>query len=98
MIQVIQFVLQIIIEDIIMITLRLDQKLETDIQTTATMMGLSKSELIRISVAEFIQKQKKPNAWELGDELFGRYASGDGNLSVNRKALVKEKIKAKIKR
>jgi hypothetical protein len=80
-----------------MITLRLDQKLETDIQTTATMMGLSKSELIRVSVAEYIKKQKKPNAWELGTELFGKYASGKGNLSVDRKALIKEKIKAKHK-
>lgn len=81
-----------------MITLRLDQKLETDIQITATMMGLSKSELIRVSVAEFIKKQKKPNAWELGSELFGKYASGKGNLSINRKELIKEKIRAKRKR
>ncbi|MEE9336762.1 MAG: ribbon-helix-helix domain-containing protein [Methylococcaceae bacterium] len=81
-----------------MITLRLDQKLETDIQAMATMMGLSKSELIRVSVAEFIQKQKKPNAWELGAELFGKYASGKGDLSVNRKALMKDKIRAKQNR
>lgn len=81
-----------------MITLRLDKKLETDIQATATMMGLSKSELIRVSVTEFIQKQKKPNAWDLGTELFGKYASRDGNLSANRKALIKEKIRAKQKR
>ncbi len=81
-----------------MITLRLDQKLETDIQITATMMGLSKSELIRASVAEFIKKQKKPNAWELGSELFGKYASGKGNLSINRKELMKEKIRAKRNR
>lgn len=81
-----------------MITLRLDQKLETDIQATATMMGLSKSELIRVSVTEYIQKQKKPNAWDLGTELFGKYASGDGNLSSNRKAIMKEKIRAKQNR
>ena len=79
-----------------MITLRLDQTLETEIQTTATMMGLSKSELFRVSVTEFIQKQKKPNPWELGRDVFGKYASGDGNLSANRKALMKEKIKAKL--
>ena len=81
-----------------MITLRLDQKLETAIQSTATMMGVSKSELIRISVTQFIQKQKKPTPWELGRDLFGRYASGDGNLSQNRKAIFKNKIKAKQKR
>lgn len=78
-----------------MITLRLDQKLETEIQTTATMMGLSKSELIRISVSEFIKKQKKPNAWELGSQLFGKYESGEGDLSLNRKERVKERIRAK---
>ncbi len=81
-----------------MITLRLDQTLETEIQTTAAMLGLSKSELIRVSVTEFIQKQKRPDPWDLGNDLFGKYASGDGNLSVNRKAIMKEKIKAKHKR
>lgn len=81
-----------------MITLRLDQKLETEIQTTSRMLGLSKSELIRISVAEYIKKQKKPNAWELGENLFGQYASGQNHLSVNRKALLRDKIKAKQNR
>lgn len=81
-----------------MITLRIDQKLETEIQITAEMMGLSKSELIRISVAEFIKKQKIPNAWELGSELFGKYASGEGDLSIHRKERIKEKIRAKHQR
>ena len=81
-----------------MLTLRIDQKLETDLLATAKMMGVSKSEVIRLSLSEFIQKQKKPNSWELGSDLFGKYASGDGNLSVNRKAIMKEKIKAKRNR
>ena len=79
-----------------MITLRLDQKLETEIQATATMLGVSKSELIRRGVSEYIKKQKKPNAWELGSDLFGKYASGKDDLSENRKTHIKGKIRAKL--
>jgi len=78
-----------------MITLRLDQKLETDIQATATMLGLSKSELIRRSISDFLAKLEKPSPWVLGNELFGKHASGRNNLSKNRKILLKEKIQAK---
>lgn len=81
-----------------MLTLRSDEELENAVKTTASQMGISKSELIRISVSEFIKKQQKPSAWELGNEFFGKHASGKGDLSVNRKALLKDKIKAKIER
>ena len=80
-----------------MLTLRLDEKLENQVKTTASQLGISKSELIRISVSEYIQKQQKPNAWESGKDLFGKHASGKGDLSTNRKILMKEKIKAKLK-
>ena len=81
-----------------MLTLRLDKNLENQVKTTASQLGISKSELIRISVSEYIQKQQKPNAWELGNELFGKHASGKGDLSANRKTLMKEKVKAKHQR
>jgi hypothetical protein len=35
------------------------------------------------------------SAWELGNELFGKYASEQSNRSKDRKAILKEKIKAK---
>lgn len=78
-----------------MITLRLDQELENNIKNVATNMGISKSELIRKSIAEFMKSIEKPTPWELGNELFGRYASNVTNLSQNRKSLIKAKIKAK---
>jgi len=78
-----------------MITLRLDQELEKNIKSVAINMGISKSELIRKSITEFMKNIEKPTSWELGNELFGKYASGVTNLSQDRKALVKEKIKAK---
>ncbi|MCF6255372.1 MAG: ribbon-helix-helix domain-containing protein [Gammaproteobacteria bacterium] len=77
-----------------MITLRLDPKLEKTINDAAHRLGLSKSELIRKSVTEYINKLEKPSPWELGNDIFGKYASGQDNLSKDRKALFKEKIRA----
>jgi len=78
-----------------MITLRLNPELEKTINDTAHRLGLSKSELIRKSVTEYIVKLEKPSAWELGNDIFGKYASGQNNLSKDRKALLKERIRAK---
>ena len=78
-----------------MITLRLDQELEKNIKNVAINMGISKSELIRQSIAEFMKSVEKPTPWELGSELFGKYASNVTNLSQDRKSLIKTKIKAK---
>ncbi len=78
-----------------MITLRLDEKLEKTINDAAQRLGLSKSELIRKSIIEYTDKLKKPSPWELGNDFFGKYASGQDNLSEDRKVLLKEKISAK---
>lgn len=78
-----------------MITLRLDPALEQAVNSTAKNLGLTKSELIRQSINDYLARLKQPNAWEAGEDLFGKYSSGLGNLSVNRKELIKNKIKAK---
>lgn len=78
-----------------MITLRLDPKLEETINNYARQMGVSKSELIRRSIAEYLDKLEPPTAWELGHDVFGKYASENTNLARDRKALVKEIIEAK---
>ena len=78
-----------------MITLRLDKKLEQQVNNTAKNLGLSKSELIRKSINEYLGKLKQPSAWEIGEDLFGKYSSGLGNLSSDRKELVKSKVRAK---
>ncbi|MCW7754461.1 CopG family transcriptional regulator [Desulfobotulus sp. H1] len=80
-----------------MITLRLDPNLEKEISTVAKNLGLTKSDLIRKSVIEYLGKIENPNAWELGKDYFGRYSSGMENLSVDRKMILKEKIRAKRK-
>lgn len=80
-----------------MITLRLDQQLEQLLKNTAENLGVTKSELIRRSILDYIGRLKTPNAWETGQDLFGRHASGRSDLSAERKELVKEKIRAKRK-
>lgn len=78
-----------------MITLRLDPELDKIVSNTAKNLGLTKSELVRKSLVEYISKLSNPNAWDTGKDLFGKYASGQEDLSSNRKTLLKEKIKAK---
>lgn len=78
-----------------MITLRIDKNLERTITITAENLGLTKSELIRKSILAFIDTLDPPNAWDVGQDLFGKYASGIDSLSSNRKALLKKKIRAK---
>ena len=80
-----------------MITLSLDPKLEQKMSNTAKNLGLSKSELVRKSLVEYLGRLSKQNAWEAGHELFGKYSSGNGNLSTDRKEILKEKIRAKRK-
>ena len=80
-----------------MITLRLDPNLEKKISTVAKNLGLTKSDLIRKSLIEYLGKLENSNAWELGKEFFGNYSSGQKNLTVDRKTILKEKIRAKRK-
>lgn len=80
-----------------MITLRLDPQLEQTINQVAYQMGISKSELIRKSITNFLGTLDKPSAWELGNDVFGKYASGQNDLSSNRKTLIKDKVKAKVR-
>lgn len=79
-----------------MITLRLDPALEEAVCSTAKNLGVSKSDLIRKSIVEYLDKLESPSAWELGRDYFGRYSSGMKNLSVDRKKILQERIRAKI--
>ena len=78
-----------------MITLRLDPNLEQAVASTAKNLGLTKSDLIRKSILDYLGKIGKQNAWDAGNDLFGKYSSGHQNLSTDRKVILKSRIKAK---
>ena len=79
-----------------MITLRLDPKLERSINNISKHLGLTKSELIRRSIQEYLNKISSQSPWDLGKDLFGKYSSGRDNLSSDRKQIIKKKIRAKL--
>jgi hypothetical protein len=79
-----------------MLTLRLNKELESALDTAAARAGISKSELVRQCLEEFLADKQPANlAWELGKDLFGTHGSGRGDLSRRRKELIREKIHAR---
>ncbi|MFL5244944.1 MAG: ribbon-helix-helix domain-containing protein [Gemmataceae bacterium] len=75
------------------ISLRLDDKLTRKLASVAKARGLSKSEVIRTCLDEYLARaDQQPSAWELGRHLFGCYKSGQGDLSVRAKEAARERI------
>ncbi len=78
-----------------MITLRLDPTLEQQVNLTAQNLGITRSEFVRKSIVYYIQTQKSKSPWEIGQSLFGKYSSGQTNLSSDRKEVLKDRVRAK---
>ncbi len=81
-----------------MISLRLTRKLERRISEAAEAEGISRSELVRKSIREYLSKRDKQMAWELGKDLFGRYDLENTDLSRDRKRIIRQRIKKKTNR
>lgn len=78
------------------ITIRLDPELQEAVDRVAQAQGLTRSELVRECLQHYLeQQQKRPTPWELGKDLFGKHASGRSDLAVNRKAILREKMRAR---
>lgn len=82
-----------------MISIRLDTSLESELNFFSDHMHLSKSQIIKDSLMLYFEMLKKETAqktpYELGSELFGKYASGRSDLSSIYKEKLKEKLHAK---
>jgi len=82
-----------------MISVRLDNKLEKQLEKTAKEKSTSKSQIIKESLIHYFnmlkQEQKQKSPYELGREFFGKYSSGKGDLSTTYKQKLKDKINAK---
>ncbi len=80
----------------IMFSIRLDEQLNKKIEALAAKEKTSKSELVREALTEYLAaREKEEKSYELGQDLFGRYGSGEGDLSTTYKKRMKEKLDAR---
>jgi hypothetical protein len=81
-----------------MLTVKMDVELERNLEAAARAAGITKSEFVRREIAGAVkraQRQRAPTPWELGEELFGKISSGEGNLSQVRARDLIPKLAAK---
>ncbi|MDR0642617.1 MAG: ribbon-helix-helix domain-containing protein [Treponema sp.] len=79
-----------------MTTIRLPYDMEEKLNAASRAQNRSKSEFVREALAQyFAQDETEKSSWEVGEPYFGKYGSGDGNLSVDYKNRLKDKIRAK---
>jgi hypothetical protein len=78
------------------VSLRLDDALDRKLAALAKAKGVSKSELIRTCLSEYLaDADRQRTAWELGKDLFGCYRSGRSDLSVRAKEIARERVRAR---
>jgi RHH-type rel operon transcriptional repressor/antitoxin RelB len=75
-----------------MITLRVDKKLEETLKKTAKAKGLTKSEIVRQSLVEYLSSHSQNNPHKIGEGVFGKYGSGKGNLSTDSEKILRGKL------
>jgi predicted DNA-binding protein len=81
---------------ITLFSVRLPEDLEKRINALSKKSNVNKSDIVREALQEYLGKEEqKEMPYELGEDLFGCYGSGDGTLSVNYKQKLKEKLREK---
>jgi len=82
-----------------MISVRLDEKIENQLDLISNQKHIPKSKVIKDALVYYFDMLKKESehksAYELGSEFFGKYSSGRDDLSTTYKQKIKEKINAK---
>lgn len=79
-----------------MISLRLPRELEIKLTEISQIEKTSKSSLIKKAIGQYIQEyEAQSSPFELGKDLFGKYGSGNSDLSRNYKSKLKDKLRAK---
>jgi RHH-type transcriptional regulator, rel operon repressor / antitoxin RelB len=81
------------------VSLRLEKQLEQELERTAEEEGLTKSQMLRQCLIEYLQRKKSSHlAWELGKDLFGKVGSSRGDLAAKHKRIFREKLHARKSR
>ena len=80
-----------------MATIRLERKTEKKIGEVAKKLDQTKSFIIKEALVMYLERyEKAATPFTAGEDLFGRYGSGKGNLSRDRKKLLTKKLRAKV--
>lgn len=80
-----------------MVSVRLPRELEEKLESVSKSENLTKTDIIKEALEEYIvniEKSKQP--YKLGEDLFGKYGSGDGTLSRDYKKKVRGKVHEKM--
>jgi predicted DNA-binding protein len=79
-----------------MLSIRLSKDIEYKIEQIAKNENVSKTEIVKSAIELYVQKYKETTTpFELGKDLFGKYGSGQSNLSKDYKNILKDKLRAK---
>ncbi|MDR1785564.1 MAG: ribbon-helix-helix domain-containing protein [Spirochaetaceae bacterium] len=79
-----------------MTTVRLPPTLEHKLRTVSEVTQRPQSTVVKDALEIFFSiEERAADSFQTGKRYFGKYGSGDGALSVNYKALLKEKLHAK---
>jgi len=80
-------------------TARLPREINDKLHILARVKGKTKSDIIKESIEiYYAQEENEIDSYTLGEPYFGKYASGDGDLSTTYKERVREKIAEKLAR
>jgi len=82
-----------------MISIRLEQSIEKELILVSKLNHQTKTDTIKKALQLYFDSlkstMKKPTAYALGADSFGKYGSGQNDLSTTYKEKLKEKINAK---
>lgn len=82
-----------------MISLRLSDDLENKLEMISKSEKISKSEVVKRALVKYMDDyRRRLSPYDLGSDLFGRYGSGDGNLSRDYRKILKAKLREKHSR
>ncbi|SKA03879.1 ribbon-helix-helix domain-containing protein [Selenihalanaerobacter shriftii] len=80
-----------------MISVRLSKELEEKINLLSQQEDITKSDIVKEALEMYMEKQEQQTKpYDLGEEFFGKYGSGQGDLSTTYKTKVREKINEKM--
>lgn len=80
-----------------MTTVRLPSDIEAKLTILAEKKHKSKSDLIKEALDYLFYKEEiEKDSYQIGEDYFGQYGSGTGDLSVTYKQRIKDKINDKI--